>query len=268
MPERLVLVHGFTQTGRSWAPVQTLLGDRFEVVTPDLPGHGARSNLSVGMDEAVRQLGEDGDKGTYVGYSMGGRVALRLALERPDLVTRLVLVSASAGIEDDDARAARRAADLELAAAIEEGGVDAFLEEWLAQPLFASLRPDRAGLDARRENTAAGLAASLRLLGQGSTEPQWMRLLDLRMPVLVVAGERDEQYCLQAVHLGGWMGEVATLALVPGAGHACHLEQPELFVQLLLAFLADPGHGDQEDGGHDHGDHGDHHDHDHTGHDH
>lgn len=264
MPERLVLVHGFTQTGRSWAPVIPLLGDRFAVVTPDLPGHGTRGNVEAGMDEAVRLLGEDGGQGTYVGYSMGGRVALRLALERPDLVERLVLVSASAGIEDDDDRAARRNADLELAAAVEEGGVDAFLEEWLAQPLFATLSPEHAGLDARRENTAAGLAAALRLLGQGSMEPLWMRLLDLRVPVLVVAGERDEQYCLQAVHLGGWMGEVATLALVPDAGHACHLEQPERFVELLLAFLADPGHGDHDDAGHDHDhDHGEHHDHDH-----
>ena len=266
MPDRLVLVHGFTQTGRSWAPVVALLGDRFDVVTPDLPGHGTRGDVHAGMDEAARLVGEDGGKGTYVGYSMGGRVALRLALERPDLVERLVLVSASAGIEDEDDRAARRAADDELAAALEEGGVDAFLDEWLAQPLFASLPPERAGLDARRENTAGGLAAALRLLGQGSMEPLWMRLLDLRMPVLVVAGERDEQYCLQAVHLGGWMGEVATLALVPGAGHACHLEQPEQFVALLLAFLAAPGHGEPEDAGHDH-DHGEHHDHDHHDHD-
>ena len=259
MPGRLVLVHGFTQTGRSWAPLLPLLGDRFEVVAPDLPGHGTRGDVRAGIHEAARRLGEDGGQAIYVGYSMGGRVALRLALDRPDLVQRLVLVSASAGIDDEDDRAVRREADLELAGAIEEGGVDAFLEEWLAQPLFASLAPERAGLEARRENTAAGLAGALRMLGQGSMEPMWMRLLDLRMPVLVVAGERDEQYCLQAVHLGGWMGEVATLALVPGAGHACHLEEPERFVELLLAFLAEPGHGEHDDG-HDHGNH---HDHDH-----
>lgn len=250
MPERLILVHGFTQTGRSWDPLLPALSTLFDVVAPDLPGHGGRSDVHVGMEEAARLLGEEGGRGTYVGYSLGGRVALRLALDRPDLVDRLVLVSASAGIEDDDDRAARREADEALAAALEEEGIDVFLAEWLAQPLFASLAPAQAGLEHRRENTATGLAAALRLLGQGSMEPMWRRLLDLHVPVLVVAGELDEDYCLQAVHLGGWMGEVANLALVPMAGHACHLEQPERFMKLLLAFLEADGHGDHE--GHEH----------------
>jgi 2-succinyl-6-hydroxy-2,4-cyclohexadiene-1-carboxylate synthase len=250
MSERLILVHGFTQTGRSWAPLLPALSSHFDVVTPDLPGHGSRGDVHVGIEEAARILGDEGGRGTYVGYSLGGRVALRLALDRPELVERLVLVSATAGIEDDDDRAARREADEALASAIDEGGVDAFLDEWLAQPLFATLPPDRAGLEARRENTAAGLAASLRLMGQGSMEPMWRGLFDVHVPVLIVAGELDEAYCLQAVHLGGWLGEVASLALVPMAGHACHLEQPERFVKLLLAFLEEGGHGDHE--GHEH----------------
>jgi len=256
MSQRLVLVHGFTQTGRSWDPFLPSLGDRFDVVTPDLPGHGRRHDVHVGIEEAARLLGEEGGRGVYVGYSLGGRVALRLAVDRPDLVERLVLVSASAGIEDDDDRAARREADEALAAVIETEGVDAFLDEWLAQPLFASLPPERAGLEARRENTAAGLAGALRSLGQGSMEPLWRRLFDVHLPVLVVAGELDEAYCLQAVHLGGWLGEVANLALIPMAGHACHLEQPERFVGLLLAFLVDGDHGD-------HGDHDGHEGHEH-----
>lgn len=250
MPQRLVLVHGFTQTGRSWDPLLPHLSAHYDVVTPDLPGHGRHGDVHVGIEEAARLLGEEGGPGTYVGYSLGGRVALRLAVDRPDLVERLVLVSASAGIEDDDDRDARREADEALAAAVEEEGIDAFLEEWLAQPLFATLTPERAGLEARRENTASGLAASLRLLGQGTIEPMWRRLLDLQMPVLVVAGELDEAYCLQAVHLGGWMGEVATLCLVPMAGHACHLEHPDRFLKLLLAFLDEGGHGDHD--GHEH----------------
>lgn len=260
MPGRLTLVHGFTQTGRSWAPVLPALAEHFDVVTPDLPGHGRRGDVHVGIEEAARLVGEDGGPGAYVGYSMGGRVALKLALERPDLVERLVLVSTGAGIEDEHDRAARRQADEDRARSLDEAGddgIDAFLEAWLAQPLFAGLSPDAAGLDARRESTPAGLAAALRLLGPASHEPLWRRLHELRMPVLVVAGERDDAYCVQAVHLGGWMGEVAALAMVPDAGHACHLQRPQAFVDLVLPFLADGGSG-HADHGHD-GDHG--HDH-------
>jgi len=103
-----------------------------------------------------------------------------------------------------------------------------------------------AGLEARRENTAEGLAGALRLLGQGVFEPVWPRLLDLRMPVLVMAGEHDDAYCEQALRLGGWIGETAILAMVPDAGHACHLERPEAFLELVIRFLTE----DHEDHGH------------------
>lgn len=249
MAPRLTLVHGFTQTGRSWAPVVPALAAHFDVATPDLPGHGSLAHRPAGVDEAARSVGEAGGRGAYVGYSMGGRVALHLALSRPDLVERLVLVSTSAGIEDDEERAARRAADEELAAALEAGGLDAFLERWLAQPLFAGLTGEAAGVEARRENTAQGLAGALRLLGAGVQEPLWRRLHELRMPVLVVAGDQDDAYCHLAVQLGGWIGEAASLALVPGAGHACHLERPEAFAALVLAFLEED-HGDHA--GHEH----------------
>ena len=241
---RLTLVHGFTQTGRSWAPLLPDLAPRFEVVTPDLPGHGSRAEVRADLWEAARLVGDEGGNGAYLGYSMGGRVALHLALARPELVRRLVLVGATAGIEDEDERAARRRADEATAARLESGGLDAFLEEWLAQPLFAGLTPETAGLGARRENTAEGVAAALRLLGTGAQEPLWRRLGELRMPVLLVAGERDDAFAEVALRLGAWIGASASLALVPGAGHACHLDRPEAFLQLVLPFLEEEhGHG-------------------------
>jgi len=244
----LALVHGFTQTGRSWAPLVPALkeriGDHGDILTPDLPGHGTRSEVRADLWEAARLAGEECGRAAYVGYSMGGRVALHLGLERPDLVERLVLVSATGGIEDAGARAARRREDEALAQSIEADGVDAFLERWLAAPLFADLTPDAAGLEARRENSAAGLAAALRLMGTGTQEPLLRRLDELTMPVLVVAGERDDKFTEQALHLGGWIGPTAQLALVPDAGHACHLENPDGFLDLVVPFLEhDHGHG-------------------------
>ena len=240
---RLALLHGFTQTGRSWRPILPALAQHFEVLTPDLPGHGARSEVQADLWEAARLVAEECGRAAYVGYSMGGRVALHLGLAHPDLVERLVLVSTTGGFEDHAQRAARRREDDALAHSIETDGVDAFLERWLAQSVFADLPAHAADLDARRENTAQGLAGALRLMGTGTQEPLWRRLDELTMPVLVVAGERDERFAEQALHLGGWIGPTAELVLVPEAGHACHLERPHAFLEVLLPFLeTDHGH--------------------------
>ena len=242
---RLALLHGFTQTGRSWAPLVDALAEHGEVLTPDLPGHGDRSEVRADLWEASRLVGEECGPATYVGYSMGGRVALHLGLAQPEVVERLVLVSATAGIEDRAGRAARRREDEALARSLETDGVEAFLERWLESPLFAGLSPEAAGLDARRQNTAAGLASALRLMGTGSQDPLWRRLDELTMPVLVVAGERDDKFAEQAVHLGGWIGPTAELVLVPDAGHACHLENRGAFLELVSSFLEDD-HGHQD----------------------
>ena len=239
---RLALLHGFTQTGRSWEPLLPALEEHFEVVTPDLPGHGSRSEVRADLWEAAHLVAEEGGHAIYLGYSLGGRVALHLALSRPEVVERLVLVSTTAGIEAPAERAARRAEDEELARSLEEEGLDAFLERWLAQPLLAGLPPDAAGLDARRQNRPEALAAALRLMGTGAQEPLWRRLGELAMPVLVVAGERDDKFADLALHLGGWIGPTAGLALVPDAGHACHLEQPAAFLELVLPFLTEHDH--------------------------
>ncbi|MEO6121449.1 MAG: alpha/beta fold hydrolase [Acidimicrobiales bacterium] len=230
---RLVLVHGFTQTGRSFGPLLSTLGAGHQVSTPDLPGHGRRPEPATDLLAAADQLGRAGGPATDVGYSLGGRVALHLALARPDLVERLVLVSTTAGIDREADRAARRTADDALADWLELQGVERFLERWLAQPLFAGLAPDAAGLEARRENTAAGLAAALRRLGAGTQEPLWDRLVALDMPVLVVAGRRDTHYCELARRLVAAIGPNATLAVIPDAGHACHLEHPATFAALI-----------------------------------
>lgn len=240
-----MLLHGFSQTGRSWQPLVPQLAAHFEVLTPDLPGHGSRSGLRADLWEAANLIGEECGAAAYLGYSMGGRVALHLALARPDLVERLVLVSATAGIEGHRQREARRQEDEEWARLLEDAGVEAFLERWLAQPLFASLGEEAADLGSRLENTAEGLAAALRSMGTGAQDPLWSRLLELSMPVLLVAGGRDDKFAELAIQLGGWIGPAASLALVPDAGHACHLESPQAFLDLALPFL--------EDGGHHHG---------------
>lgn len=232
---RLVLVHGFTQTGRSWDPLAARLAAEHEVVAVDAPGHGGSADVRADLVSGAALLGATGGRATYVGYSMGGRLCLHLAVARPDLVERLVLVSATAGIDRAEDRAVRRTADEALARSLERDGLDAFLERWVAQPLFAGLAdPDLAD---RRRNTVAGLASSLRLAGTGTQEPLWDRLGALSMPVLVVAGADDAKFVAAAVRLAELLPR-ATLAIVEGAGHTVHLERPDAFSDVLCDWLA------------------------------
>ncbi|MPY94105.1 MAG: alpha/beta fold hydrolase [Acidimicrobiia bacterium] len=241
---RLVLVHGFAQTARCWGPLAADLGRDLDVVAVDLPGHGASPSPACDLRGAAALVGEAGGRATYLGYSFGGRVCLRLALDRPDLVERLVLVGATAGLEDQASRAERCAADEALAQQLEAEGVAAFLDRWLGLPLFAGVPERHQYREERMRNTAAGLAASLRLAGTGAQEPLWGRLRELgesRLEVLAVAGGRDAKFAAAAQRLALGIGPTAEVALVEGAGHTAHLEQPERFLVLLRGWLARHG---------------------------
>jgi 2-succinyl-6-hydroxy-2,4-cyclohexadiene-1-carboxylate synthase len=235
---RLVLAHGLTQTGRSWRHVATVLAGRHEVVLVDLPGHGRSGAVRAGVEDGARLLGEAGGRAVYVGYSMGGRHVLRLACDRPALVIGMVLLGATAGLADPAERAARRAGDEALATGLERDGVDAFLERWLAQPLFAGLPDDPAEREERRRNTVAGLAASLRLAGTGTQEPLWDRLGECEVPALVLAGELDAKFTHLGRRLADALGGPTRFATVPGAGHAAHLERPAAVTHLITTWLA------------------------------
>lgn len=224
---RTILVHGFTQTADSWDPVLDALGPAADALPVEVPE-------ALDFETTAAVIGARGGPARYVGYSMGGRLCLALALERPDLVESLVLVSASPGIRDPRARAARRAADDQLAHDVERDGLDPFLERWLAQPLFASLPREQAGLDARRRgNSVERVTHQLRALGQGAQPSYWDRLGTLTMPVLLVTGAYDRKYRELAETMAAAIGSHARTVVVPGAGHALHLERPDALAALL-----------------------------------
>jgi 2-succinyl-6-hydroxy-2,4-cyclohexadiene-1-carboxylate synthase len=234
----VVAIHGFTQSAAAWAPLAQRLGAYHEVVAVDAPGHGGSAAVHAGLVGGAEAIADAGGRGAYVGYSMGGRYALHVALQRPEAVERLVLVSATGGLDSQAERRARVAADEEIARRIERDGVPAFLRWWLDRPLFATLPPSAAAMDARLGGTAEGLASSLRLAGAGRQEPLWDRLGTLDMPVLVVAGGLDEAYTGRARRLVSCIGANASLAVIPAAGHACHMERPEAWLAVVVPFLA------------------------------
>jgi 2-succinyl-6-hydroxy-2,4-cyclohexadiene-1-carboxylate synthase len=238
---RLVLAHGFTQTGRSWGPVADDLATDHEVLLPDAPGHGGSSEVRATLAEAADLLAAAAGPATYLGYSMGARWCLHVALQHPDRVQGLVLLGGTAGLADPDERAARAASDRALAAQLARDGVAAFLDRWVAQPLFASVPPDAVGLEDRLRNTADGLASSLELAGTGAQEPLWERLPQLEVPVLVLAGEHDAKFAALGRQMADAIGGSAAFALVPGAGHAAHLEQPAALLAIVRPWLAARG---------------------------
>jgi 2-succinyl-6-hydroxy-2,4-cyclohexadiene-1-carboxylate synthase len=232
-----VLVHGFTQTNSSWAELAADLARDHTVVRVDAPGHGRSSAAAVDLDRGGELLLDVGGPATYVGYSMGARFCLHAALARPAEVQGLVLISGTAGIDDDHERAVRRASDTSLADRISALGVASFVDAWLDLPLFSGLPRDRADVAGRRTNTEAGLRSSLELAGTGTQRPQWSGLAALAMPVLVVAGADDPKFVALAERMAVAIGDTATLAVVPRAGHTVHLEQPEAFLAVLRPWL-------------------------------
>lgn len=231
---RLVLVHGFTQTARSWDEVAGILAARFEVVMVELPGHGGSARARLDFPTTAAAIGEvGGGPATYVGYSMGGRLCLRTALDEPGVVSSLVLIGASPGLADGDARAERRRADALLADDLAAGDTKAFLDGWLARPLFETTTPRPADLEARRANPPDGLAYALRELGTGTQEPLWDRLPQLEMPVLLLAGEHDAKFRDVAGRMAAAIGPNARTCWVPGAGHAVPLDQPVACADLI-----------------------------------
>lgn len=230
MPQRLVLLHGFTQTRQSWRRTVAALGGRYRALAPDLPGHGQAAERRPASFSAcaayVRALA--GERCVLAGYSMGGRIALHTALAVPGLVDRLVLIGASPGLADPAEREARRRADEALAERIEAIGMPAFAEEWGAQALFAG-QDERVAAAAhadRLRNTPHGLAAALRGLGTGVMTPLWDRLPQLTIPVTLVVGERDAKFRAIAQQMAASIAD-CRLELVAGAGHAPQLERPE-----------------------------------------
>lgn len=237
---RLALIHGFTQSGRAWGPVGEALAHHYRLIAVDAPGHGRSSSVAADLVHGADLMADAvnaGGPAAWLGYSMGGRYALHVALRHPEVTERLILVSATAGIDDPAERAARRRSDDALADRVEAEGLEPFLRSWLAQPLFASLPAEAAQLENRLDGTAAGLASSLRLAGTGTQEPLWDRLHRLSMPVLVIAGGRDTKYRALAGRLAEAIGPRAQVRIIEGAGHACHLEKPEEFVEIVTAWL-------------------------------
>ena len=247
----VLALHGFTgSTATMWALVRPLIETR-RVAVVDLPGHGLSTITNdahaFGFEHTVDAVAAAIDRhrlgpAHVVGYSMGGRVALGLAVRHPGHVASLSLIGASPGLSDPVERAARRRSDNELADDLLEDGLTAFVDRWMASPLFAS--QVRLGADAladartqRLANDPDGLAGSLRGAGTGAQPSYWHDLAGIAAPVLLVVGDEDPKFRAIAMRMAAGLIRSA-IEVVPGAGHAAHLENPD-HVRAAITELVD-----------------------------
>jgi 2-succinyl-6-hydroxy-2,4-cyclohexadiene-1-carboxylate synthase len=238
MTPTVLLLHGFTHTGASWGPVVAALGERYRALTPDIRGHGSAADAHPVTLEAVRADLEElvPERFTLVGYSMGGRLALHVAVALGGRVERVVLIGASPGIADPVQRGARRRSDEQLAAEIERSTMEEFAGRWAQTPMLAGL-PDpvlaRVHAD-RLRSTPSGLANALRGLGTGALPSLWGRLEELTMPVTLMVGERDQKFREIADQMSSLLADAEVVA-VAGAGHAVHLEVPQRVSAIIAS---------------------------------
>lgn len=236
MAPDVVLLHGFTHTGASWDPVVAALGESYRALALDIRGHGAASDRTpVSLEAVLDDLAALAPaRFTLVGYSMGGRIALHAALRFGHRLDRLILIGASPGIADPAERAARRAGDEELARGLERSSIEQFAARWAQTPVLAGQPPAVAAAAHadRLRNEPAGLARALRGLGTGTLPSLWDRLGDVAVPAALVVGRRDEKFTAVAAEMARRLAD-ADVTVVPGAGHAVHLEAPKRVARVI-----------------------------------
>ncbi len=246
----LVLFHGFAGSSESWSALAPSLASTNDVICIDLLGHGRSAAPAESERYAMGRVAGDIMRlldaigvGPFslLGYSMGGRQSLFMALRYPGRIERLVLESASPGIETAAGRQERVVSDERLAQKILRFGVPAFVAEWEQLPIFTSqsrLPPEV--LDRQRQqrlaNSAAGLAGSLRGMGTGSQPDLWPELPTLITPTLLMAGELDQKYAQINRRMASLIPE-AQLTIFPECGHNIHLEQPAAYLARLQGWL-------------------------------
>jgi 2-succinyl-6-hydroxy-2,4-cyclohexadiene-1-carboxylate synthase len=248
--EPLLLIHGFTGSVEAWGEECFRgLAQAHRVVAVDLLGHGTSDTSPdperYRMDEVLRDLGQVLDAlsieaARWLGYSMGGRIALAGAVLKPARVSSLILESASPGLPGESERRARRRADEALAEGILRGGMEAFVDHWMGLPLFATqgkLPPAvrEANRERRLKNNPEALAACLRGIGTGAQPSFWEDLPRIQVPTLLLAGEEDRKFSELARRMADLLPS-AELRLIPKSGHSIHLENPFAWLAAVRTF--------------------------------
>lgn len=245
--EVIVMLHGFTSSQQTWDSIYNQLISDYQVLTIDLPGHG---ETKVAKSKTMKAFSEDFkalldylqlNKIHLLGYSMGGRTALSFANYYPEMISSLILESASPGIAEENARLKRQKADKLLAEKILEEGIESFVNDWEALPLFETQKnlPQDIQDEIRSERlnqTKEGLSMSLVSMGTGTQKSWWESLSKASYPVTLIVGEAD----LKFIKTNKEMNELykdAKLYTIKEAGHCIHLERETEFMKVIQTHM-------------------------------
>ena len=239
--EAVTLLHGFTLGGASWTDLTSRVPGEWQWIAPDLRGHGRAQTEQCTMDGCAADLVDlwnhlGIERSHVVGYSMGGRLALHVAVRLPERTRSLLTIGAHPGLQGEE-RAARQERDEMLARRIETGGLEKFVHYWESLPMFEGIQRRGPAFVAtlhelRMQNTAAGLAASLRGMGAGAMEPLWDELGAIRVPATFVAGADDFAFIDIALRMAQSVRDWSFRS-VPDSGHAALFEQPDATAAVL-----------------------------------
>ena len=246
----IVALHGFTSDMSTWTEFAAEAKNRYTVITPDLLGHGsseapnavARYQIEhTVIDVAAIIRGSGFQQACWLGYSMGGRIALAAAALIPDACSSLVIEGASPGLRSPNARARRQKKDEALANRILSEGIEKFTARWAEQPLFGSQKSLPIDIQERIRNqrlksNPVGLANTLRAAGPGVQPPVHEFLPNIKIPALCIVGEYDHKFTSIARRMCSKLND-GRIEIIPGAGHAAHLEKPREFNAAVFAFL-------------------------------
>ena len=249
----LILLHGFTGSSQNWNPILPSLTPHFQILALDILGHGRSAspsdlpryqmaNIAADIVALLNLLDQQTDQPAHLlGYSMGGRLAIYLAVHYPKRFSSLILESASPGLKTEAEREERRQQDNALADRIEREGIEAFVDFWESLALWDSqkqLSPEiRANLRQQRlQNNPLGLANSLRGMGTGVQPSLWHKLPEITIPVLLLTGELDRKFCAIGEEMATLLPQAKHIT-ISGSGHTIHLEKPTQYSQTVASFL-------------------------------
>lgn len=244
----VLFLHGFLGRKEDWSDVIAHVNSNFTSIAVDLPGHGKNHpendsaySMSGCADTIIALLDELNLASVrLVGYSMGGRLALYLAVHYPDRFSRVLVESASQGLRTSAERKERVEQDKKLATRIDSTPIADFVREWYRLPLFSGLQKHPEKLQeliaARSSNLSSGLRRSLTGMGTGAQPSLWESVAAITMPLCIVAGEDDSKFARIAQEMAD-LCPTAALCILKGCSHLTHIERQDAFVRQLNSFM-------------------------------